>query len=107
MNYNDVPRVLCLRCGDWIYKDEGDICKNCRRIRGIRWNKAKAAERRRNGIMPKSYKTRARKAYNTRLVNLSQTNPEDYEKRLKTLASKEPRRAGHIKGRVRKLAIAA
>ena len=107
MNYNDVPKVLCFDCGEWIYKDDGEICKSCKTKRMIRWSKAKAADNRAKGIKPKSLKIRARKAYNTRLVNLSQTDPENYIKRLKNVAHKEPRRAGHIKGRVRKLATAA
>jgi len=94
----------CIRCGRF-HDGYSDYCQNCRTAFAIRKAKERAEDKKAQGIKPESWKVRARKAYNTRLVNLSQTDPDEYHKRLINLASKEPRRAGMIKGRVKRLGI--
>ena len=101
---NQGIRMPCIRCGRF-HDGYGEYCRNCLTAFAIRRAKERAEDKKAQGIKPKSWKTRARKAYNTRLVNLSQSDPKEFQKRINNMASKEPRRAGMIKGRVKRLGI--
>ncbi len=101
MNYDDWPRVPCIRCGTFHYAGH-ENCSECRRTLDIFYGKSIARHMKENGIVPEERRKRGRRAYNNRLINMSQTNPERYQNLIASLAKREPRRAAYVRGRARR-----
>tara|TARA_Y100001951_G_scaffold88327_1_gene79828 strand:- start:68 stop:391 length:324 start_codon:yes stop_codon:yes gene_type:complete len=96
--------VICVRCGKF-YQPWSifENCKACRgfyaRIRAIH----KYAEKRKQGYVPLSRERAGRKAFYTRMANMSFNEPARFKILFKKFKSRYPYRAGQITRRINQL----